>query len=374
MSIINKMLKDIEKRKPQPDLELEKTVEVEPIYDYATLGKRAGIGVLLCSVVILAYVFIPQKKASDLSKTQKLNAELAQPVLGDELAIQGSGAAQNASATSSIENQNIQNNSVVNSANSQAGIDDQKIDPNIKTQSSSALAVKVTDEPVGKANKKDQAAQADNEARAVKNKVTPAQAKINVRQISTQERADNWFNKGKEAFKFGLIEDAIIDLDKALTLMPLHIDARSLLAAAYYGRGELAQADAILRQGLRFNPDVMRWRVLLAKILTEQQSYQSVLPVLSQQFERYANIDFWILKGTAAQQLGENDIALNCFRQLTQLQPEQAKWWLALASASEIAADKYNARRYYMTALQLGGLSPGSQDHAEQRLLYLGAN
>ena len=73
-----------------------------------------------------------------------------------------------------------------------------------------------------------------------------------IRKISTRERAENWFNQGKEAFQFGLIEDAIAALDKALILMPLHIEARSLMSAAYYGREQITRSRVYIKTWFKF--------------------------------------------------------------------------------------------------------------------------
>ena len=357
MSVINKMLKDIEQREVTEQLPIEPTVEVAHIIDTQLWVKASLFGVFLLSCVILAYLFIPNK--------------LSEPNEG-------------VSAPQSVQQTKIISTSPEVEVPKEAPVALASLASETKTESANAdlltntnkLSKPDTSEPI--VSPQNSLATAVLEKPRVVNQVQTQpppkkeEARIQVTRLTTRERAEEWFAQGKESFKFGLVDDAIRDLDKALTLMPMHIDARSLLAAAYYGRGQLAQADAILRHGLSLNPDVMRWRILLAKILVERQSYESVLSILSPSYDAHANIDYWILKGTAAQQLNENSIALSSFRKLTQLQPDQAKWWLALASSSDAAGEQSNARRFYMTALELGGLSPNSRSHAEKRLEYLG--
>lgn len=332
MSVINKMLKDIEQREVAEQLPIEPTVEVANIVDTQLWIKASLFGLFLLSCLILAYLFIPNK-LSELnegnSTPQNVKQIATNAVSEPKVEVQKEVPVALASPASEAKKELVNANLPTNT-NTQI----KPITPEPIVSSQTSLITPVSEKQRGV--NQQQSRQPPERA----------EARIQVTRLTTRERAEEWFAQGKESFKFGLIDDAIRDLDKALTLMPMHIDARSLLAAAYYGRGQLAQADAILRHGLSLNPDVMRWRILLAKILVERQSYESVLSILSPSYDAHANIDYWILKGTAAQQLNENSIALSSFRKLTQLQPDQAKWWLALASSSDAAGEQSNARRF----------------------------
>lgn len=359
MSVINKMLKDIEQREVTAQLPIEPTVEVANIVDIQQWIKVGLFGALLLGSIILAYLFIPNKLSvsNEVSNTPQSVAQLTPSVTAESMV---EAQAEVPATLTSLPIEGERESPAVDLVErSSKQTEPVSPEPSVSSQRFAAAAV-------------DEKQQMNNTVVQSSPLAQPASARIQVTRLTTRERAEEWFTQGKESFKFGLVDDAIRDLDKSLTLMPMHIDARSLLAAAYYGRGQLAQADAILRHGLSLNPDVMRWRILLAKILVERQSYESVLSILSPSYDAHANIDYWILKGTAAQQLNENSIALSSFRKLTQLQPDQAKWWLALASSSDAAGEQSNARRFYMTALELGGLSPNSRSHAEKRLEYLG--
>lgn len=357
MSVINKMLKDIEHRESNESLYLDPTVKVENVRNNAQLFQRIGLVIIAVSIAIGAYWFIPSK-------------QLAEPVM----------VAQIKEAEPQKTNQIVDKKQNI-SLSDDADLQKEKASAlkvaqeRIKTLEAD-IAKKETEQTVKPLASSEQV----KEPAKLAKEITPPPPIIKdkpksvakIRKISTRERAENWFTQGKEAFQFGLIEDAISALDKTLILMPLHIEARSLLAAAYYGREQSQEAESILRHGLSLNPDVMRWRILLAKILVEQGSYQSVAPVLSKRYEVSANIDFWILKGTASQQLGEHKVAKNCFSKLTQLEPAEAKWWLALAASNDALGNYRNARRFYLTAIELGGLSPNAHNHAKQRLEKIG--
>ncbi|PAJ75989.1 hypothetical protein CJF42_01755 [Pseudoalteromonas sp. NBT06-2] len=367
MSVINKMLKDIEQRELNTSVYLDPTVKVESVRDNRQLFQRIGLILIAMSVAIGAYWFIPSKnnpaEPTSIAQTDKIEPSKLKQITAEK---------QNATLDKNNRLQEVKEESL-KMANERIKMLEVDL---AKTESTPVAQIEkplISYELTKKQEKK-----SVKLAKKIKN--TPAKNTIQnkpkavakIRKISTRARAENWFVQGKEAFQFGLIEDAISALDKALILMPLHIEARSLLTAAYYGREQTQEAESILRHGLTLNPDVMRWRILLAKILVEQGSYQSVAPVLSKRYEVSANVDFWILKGTASQQLGEHKVAKHCFSKLTQLEPSEAKWWLALAASNDALGHLHNAKRFYLTAIELGGLSPNAHNHAKKRLEKIG--
>ncbi|WP_372767742.1 tetratricopeptide repeat protein [Pseudoalteromonas sp.] len=192
-----------------------------------------------------------------------------------------------------------------------------------------------------------------------------------ITQLSAEQKAKEYFQAGKKAFRFGLVSEAVVELQNCITILPEHIACRSLLAAAYYGRKETVKASDILEQGLNLEPSSMEWRILLAKIYADNKQYQEVLSVLSQQFESQGDNDFWILKGLAAQQLSQHAVALRSFKKLTLAEPQQGKWWLAMGRSAEHLKHWQNAMQYYTTATQVGNLSPASQRYAVERLLFI---
>jgi len=175
----------------------------------------------------------------------------------------------------------------------------------------------------------------------------------------------------KQAIQFGLYDEAISDLNLILIKSPLHIEARNLLAGTYFKQQDINSAQLVLQEGIALNANVLEWRIMLSKILIMQGEYDVVLQLLSAEFESQANLDFWVLQGTAAQSASQHKQALNSFKHLTQLQPSQAKWWLALATSKDALGEYLDAKQLYKVALDLGGLNTAMTQHALQRLVAL---
>ena len=78
--------------------------------------------------------------------------------------------------------------------------------------------------------------------------------------------------------------------------------------------------------------------------------------------------DYLILKGTAAQTINKPAQAVSAFSAMTSLQPENAKWWLALGVNYDALNNASLALSSYSRALAIGGLSSASAQYASSRL------
>ncbi len=361
MSIINKMLKDIDKKDPDPMLGLEPTVVVKKVRDKGPVLLRIGFTVIIISLAISAYYLIPAKESATQNIVVKEKVTEITPISTIKLEL------------------DVEKTKVKVAANELARVEDKQLtDQQMNEPQEIALNASFTE----KINTHAEVVDAVKKEQSVKSDPIVAQNKKNVliKSIVTnkpkreKENAHFWFKKGKESFHYGLVSDAIKHLEKALILAPKHIEARNLLTSAYYSRGEKTIAKSILLQGVKVLPEIIHWRILLAKLQIEQRQYSEVLSILSDEFEQKADIEFWILKGTAAQQLGKHQIAIRNFKYLSESQPQKGKWWLALATSNDAMGDLESAKKFYLKAVSLGGLSVGSTKMAQARLTYFGVN
>lgn len=90
----------------------------------------------------------------------------------------------------------------------------------------------------------------------------------------------------------------------------------------------------------------------------------AVTPALRQQYPQQV----LALEAYAAGQLGDHQRALQAAQRWAQLNPADGRAWLGQAMALDQLAQPAQARQLYLRALQLGGLSPASQQYIRQRL------
>lgn len=203
---------------------------------------------------------------------------------------------------------------------------------------------------------------------------TPSTFAVERVQLSPNELAETNLQKARSALRRGEREQGQELLEKALTVMPEHVAVRSELAAYWYGRGFATRAVAILQQGLDRVPQQSQWQLLLGRILERmgriEDAYIALQSIDSSSAEY---IDLLEVRGNAANQLGYFSEAAQDFLALASLNSE-GRWWLAAAVAFEDAGEPAAALRAYRQAAFARDLGSDARRYAEDRLQALGGS
>ncbi|RBP79870.1 MSHA biogenesis protein MshN [Shewanella putrefaciens] len=208
------------------------------------------------------------------------------------------------------------------------------------------------------------------------NRLTPqqqGQMAITEVKLTPKQLAQKRFTLASEAERDGKLKDAISYYEQTLGFDPSMHEARKQLAALHYGQGQLAKASEVLQQGMLLFPQQLDFTLLLARV--HQASGQADLALAT-----LANIpdthplarQKWMEQSDLAQKLGQFSLSEQAYRQLLQQEPQQAKWWMGLAYALDSQQQFPQARQAYRTALGHRGLSAQASAFIEQRLTQLG--
>ncbi|MBI1675308.1 tetratricopeptide repeat protein [Shewanella sp. DW31] len=208
------------------------------------------------------------------------------------------------------------------------------------------------------------------------NRLTPqqqGQMAITEVKLTPKQLAQKRFTLANEAERDGKLKDAISYYEQTLGFDPSMHEARKQLAALHYGQGQLAKASEVLLQGMLLFPQQLDFALLLARV--QQASGQADLALVT-----LANIpdthplarQKWMAQSDLAQKLGQFPLSEQAYRQLLQQEPQQAKWWMGLAYALDSQQQFPQARQAYRTALGHRGLSAQASAFIEQRLTQLG--
>ncbi|WP_127347576.1 tetratricopeptide repeat protein [Pseudidiomarina mangrovi] len=191
-------------------------------------------------------------------------------------------------------------------------------------------------------------------------------------QLSPAELAESNLAKARTAFRQGEREKAQDLLEKALIVMPEHVAVRSELAAYWYGRGMSSRALSLLRQGLDLRPQQSQWQLLYARILERSGRIQDAYDAL-----RYVEADtedaleLLQLRAASANQLGLFAEAAADYTELAG-DLQQGRWWIAAAVAYEDANNITAAVQAYRQALNFSDLNSDAVTYASQRIRALG--
>ena len=376
MSVLNKTLQNLEQRKPQsPEANLQQEVaKVAPVLDFGEkLHKFMFPTLVIVTVLLLGYIVYKKDIVADFlsgsAAVDIANTELEAPTKHNENSTSSEALAKESAVESSVAEPAGNDETLI--VNDETPIAVKPTAPKEVITKESLLAELTDEKPTTTALTNTTETTHPLSQPEKKTSQEAVATMKQVAQVTAEQQADEHFQAGKKAFTFGLVKEAISQLQKCIAVLPEHIECRSLLAAAFYGRQDTGKASELLEQGLSITPNSMEWRTLLAKIYVDGKQYREVLSVLSQQYEEQAETDFWILKGIAAQRLELHETALRSFKKVVEAEPGQGKWWVAMGSSAEALNQWQKASQYYTTATQVGALAPASQRYAAERLRFI---
>ena len=191
--------------------------------------------------------------------------------------------------------------------------------------------------------------------------------------LSPQQVAAQHAEKADNAQQQGRLSDAESHWQNAVMVLPTNLDYRQKLAALQYGRGQISQALVTLNDGLKRQPDAHSLRLLSAKILQKEGQHQAALLLLGKAAPRVSdNLEYYQLQAQLAQQLEQYELAAESYGSLAQAQPANGRWYLGQAIALE-QIDPATAITAYERALEHLSHQP-SVEFVQTRLQQLGSS
>ncbi len=140
------------------------------------------------------------------------------------------------------------------------------------------------------------------------------------------------------------------------------------LAALWWQQQQWAELEQLLTQARARQIQSAQLQLQQARLAASQQQWAMVLTMLSAVPMTALLTDVLPLQAQAQQQLGDYQAALGSYQQWSQLVPDSARAWLGLGLVYDQLKQTTTARAAYQQALALGGLAPASQQFIQQRL------
>lgn len=404
MSILNDTLKSLDERNKSEDFGLPPTVEVSqrPVWPKALMIIAVLVFVVWLVITLLSGTSHREKNEDGLSTTAvssapRANNPPAESTISERVA--DSTADINApsqgmqSTPLSESDMALQNRAsdvaelVFNTVDESLEDDEAQYRKRVTT---TASATSTADEAkASNVNNSANASSPQSELSAV-SKIQPSSSKaaepkptniitrepvVEVAPKSPEQQSAVHLEAGLKAYNFGIFDEAQKSFTLALATFPQNDEARKQLAALYFGQNNNLQALQVLSEGIVISPSELIWRELMAKILVQESRFEEVLNLMPDSLDAKAlaegRADYLILKGTSAQTINKSEQAISAFSAMTSLQPNNAKWWLALGVNYDALADERLAISSYSRALAIGELSSASAQYANSRLTDL---
>ena len=183
---------------------------------------------------------------------------------------------------------------------------------------------------------------------------TKASASIEKRMatLPPAQRAQVLYQQGLELAGSGHGRQALERLQDALKLAPTLVAARMHAASLLLEQGRGAEAEALAQEGLALSGDEPQLATLLARVLADRGDAAGALALLGRR-ERLGAEGFGLRAGLLSQQ-GDFGRAQPDYEQALRLQPGNSLWWLGLGVALESQGRLDQARQVYARAQAIG--------------------
>jgi MSHA biogenesis protein MshN len=186
---------------------------------------------------------------------------------------------------------------------------------------------------------------------------------------SPAERAEAYYQQGREAQHAGRADEALTSYQTALALFPEHAAARQALAAVLIEGQRWDAAGQVLREGIELPVTRLASTLTLARLLVERGQAAAALDLMEKQAasgERSAEYQGFL--AVLLNRAGRVHEAVERYQAATRLAPAEARWWAGLGIALDADGQGTAAREAYLKARSLPGLPPELAQHVEQRL------
>lgn len=161
-------------------------------------------------------------------------------------------------------------------------------------------------------------------------------------------------------------------LHKLLETEPNNIKARKKLAALLFAQGNYAQTKQLLVRGIELHPAKSDIRLMLARLYMVQKAPSQAMNILAEfQPSRDNQIEYLAYRAALAQQLKQTTLAKSDYQTLTTVESDNAKWWLGLAITEDQLGEINMALQAYNTASSLSQLDSSVNEFIQQRMTVL---
>ena len=185
-------------------------------------------------------------------------------------------------------------------------------------------------------------------------------------------RAENEFRSATALLNQGRVAEAMDGYKLALQQDGGHAAARQALVGLLLESRRIDEAQQLLQEGLRLNPDRSAYAILLARIQVERGDLQGAHELLSRHAGSAAsNADYHAFDAALLQRLGRHKEAVTEYQAALRLAPRAGVWWMGMGISLQADNRGTEALDAFARAKAAGGLGPDLLDFVDQRMKQL---
>ncbi len=384
MSLVNEMLKDLEKhhQKDKNDYPQQGNGDGPPPPPPEPNRKRSilyGAGIAALVVVVLLVIMLfetehhstsaaqqnsspPQTSSSTTPATTTITEQDSEQSTPDDSEAQSTA---NDETQQAVPAQNESNQSTAETQHDEANDQTKKDNSNTSEAEAEAEAQSAIET---------QPAQSDSAKKDSSSTAADSRIKIAEPTLTKEQRLAKQYNQAMENIHSGHDDRAISTLSTILKQNPNYKNARVTLAAVLIRHQQIARAETVLQAGLKQLPKDPDYAKLTAHILVQQGRTVQALQLLNYAKPKTIdanNVNYFALMASLYMQQQDYRNAKNIYQRLVTKDPLNATWWAGLGIAADKLGLTVEAHNAFARANKIGDLSPALQNYIDKESSYL---
>ncbi|PMM04189.1 MSHA biogenesis protein MshN [Vibrio kanaloae] len=190
--------------------------------------------------------------------------------------------------------------------------------------------------------------------------------------LTHEQLSKNAQGRAQKALDANDLTGALKGYAEALRYTPQNEDVRQKLAILYFGKGDTRKAYELFQSGIKLNTNSEKLRLGLSKLLVKANQAEAALSPLVH-LPPNPTQDYLAMRAALSQKSQQEEIALESYQKLVEINSDNARWWLGLAIQQERQLDLTAAKQSYQGALTRVGISSQSQNFVRDRLKIIDA-
>ncbi|MEZ8730182.1 tetratricopeptide repeat protein [Vibrio splendidus] len=191
-------------------------------------------------------------------------------------------------------------------------------------------------------------------------------------ELTPEQLSVNAQGRAQKALDANDLTGALKGYTEALRYTPRNEEVRQKLAILYFGKGDTRKAYELFQSGIKLNINSEKLRLGLSKLLVKANQAEAALSPLIH-LPPNPTQDYLAMRAALSQKSQQEDIALESYQKLVEVDSDNARWWLGLAIQQERQLDFSAAKESYQGALIRIGISSQSQNFVRDRLKIIKA-
>jgi len=198
----------------------------------------------------------------------------------------------------------------------------------------------------------------------------PAKGTVDTRERARSGKdsdADAHFRSATLLLNRKRVSEAEDELVAALRADAAHVAARQAYVALLLEQERVGVAHRVLHQGLAINPEQPAFALAMARLYVGQREYGAALEVLDRAGSANASADFQAMRATVLQRLGRYADAVEAYQNALRGGTQPATTWVGLGISLEALGRRREAAQAYRRALTAGPIAAETRNYAEGR-------